>query len=535
MAFVSRLCSPIWHFSCYLLLIFGAHKVANSQSFEYQAHPCHYIILVDASRSTISKATKPNYDKALEEALLRLYDKGFEESIPPFDPKQDFLTLLNFGVIIKSQVPAYLDLRNYDLSSQFIHPVILRQGNIEINDLRRQIAPHVFYEFTVLSWARQMALWSLQNQSSATTNHRTFLIMVSDGIANENSLKAEINMVEQWGNPDNVKKASEIVGSVNHEYQFIEWHDVNGKTKRVQINEGEGYHPVFIEAYEIKSKAQLAWEAEVKQLEPFKRVIFSWTKESGNQPVGTLHATIDDGFINWLRSNQVSTGLLKLVHDDQVSTAPWNFDSSLSLSTVFTGALSCEQKSYKAVIEVPITRQDNLLGTMTLLYSYDKPDTTPMPFKCTLASSVWWWIKTLLIAIIFAAISYYAYYRFLVTHIKVELPSLAIKIPIGRSGNAKRETPIPPASGTEAFSLLLPKGWMQSLLYRNARLTIQGDSNIKLELPNAVDKLTFKLPISETRIPALWVEAPATPIEVRVIFQQGKQHSEVNLSFPKAV
>jgi hypothetical protein len=511
-----------------LILVLTA--TGNSQTITYDRHPCHFIILVDASRSTQSRATKTNYEKALREVLpTLLYEKGFGQSIPVFDPKQDVLTLLTFGVVIRSETPAYLDLRNYDLSTQFIHPLILRRSNVESSDLNHQIVPHTYYEITALSWAKQLALWSLQGQLSSSTNHRTFLIAVNDGVANENSLTAELTLIEQWGEADNIKKTHEIVSRTNDDYRFV-----NPHVDKVPAGEEKKYHSVFIESYEIKSKSQLEWEAEAKRFKPFKNLEFSWTKESGIQPVGNLHTEVQDQFIAWLRSSQTDGGQLSLAHGGKLSTTSWTLDPAANLSVVIEGNLSCEQESYEAALEIPVIRHD-VLGAATGRLKYTQPVTTPLPVSCTRSFIFWWSVKGLLIVIGLGVIAYLVFYRLFTTHIKLELPGLAIKIRVERTGKIERNTPVPPANGLAAFSLLLPKKWVQAIFYRQATITIHEVGNLKLDLPETFDKLSLRFPINQTSLSVIWNEAPRMPAELKLIFKHGRQHSEVKLFYPKGV
>lgn len=532
--FACRMCKSLYVLLT-LCLIVLAHIPAYAQTLESDAHPCHYIILVDASRSTLSKTTKANYRTALQEVLIsQLYEKGFGEAIPPFEPKEDALTLLTFGVVVKSATPAYLDLRNYDLSSQFIHTILLRRPGVNTNELRRMVIPADFYEFTVLSWAKQMALWSLQSQLANTINQRTFLILISDGVANENSLTAETNMMAQWADPGNLKKVGEIVNRVDQAYQFTNGYGATGKAwgERVQINEEGNDLPVFVEAYEIQPTVRLALEDEARKLNPFRQVDFSWDEESGNHPVGTLRVEVTDQFINWLQTNQSYNGQLALERGSEKNTTPWNLSNKTNLSTTLTGPLDCEQKTYQALIEVPLTRNDDILGISTFRYRYSHSVISPLPFTCTLASSFWSWLKKLVGAALVAIVCYWVYYRFFRTHIKVELPGMAIRIPIERRGGMKRDTLIPPAPGLEAFSLLLPKKWVQIIFYQRANLTVQVNHGIKLELPSVVKDMTIQFPIAETRLAALWNEVKDAPTDVKLTFHQGRQSFDVNLSYP---
>src|ERR1051325_3029280 len=66
-------------------------------------HPNHYILLIDASGSAMPKRNgvkKEAFEKAVLRTLpMEIFENGFKKQIPLYDPQQDYLTLLHFGII----------------------------------------------------------------------------------------------------------------------------------------------------------------------------------------------------------------------------------------------------------------------------------------------------------------------------------------------------------------------------------------------------------------------------------------------------
>lgn len=517
-------------FSC---LYFLAPLTTLAQTLQPQAHPNHYIVLVDASGSTIETEEKKRlYEKALGERLLtRLYRDGFGPMVPPYDPRQDRLTLHHFGVATGDKATAYARLKNYDLSSDFIHPALVRQGGIEAAALRPMLFPTQSYNYTILAWAKQLALYSSRPAGSGEISQRTFIVTVHDGLSNEGSPEGEAEIVRRHSQ-HNFQKVKPMVSAIDHDYLFTDSRGESGPAWAEEIRDEAhaGVAPFFLEVYEVIPSADAEWWAKGKQLRPLSDVRLKWTEESGEQPAGMLKGSLSKEFLSWMGAAEEAKVSLGGGLD-----AKETFLEGLEVPVSFRGALTCRPREFEAALRVSLWRSDKLLGRRALDYTHTQGVTAPAPMRCTTLYVVSLGLGVLLAALFLAALTYYLYYRFRGSLIEIEVPGTMTPVRLERRGRVEGQAPVLPQEGLEALSLRLPSR-LQKLLYRKATVTLGTESGEEM-LGWATANGTSRLSLAQADgvIPAYWRRLPTTPTEVIISFRQGRQSAEVRLAYPRAL
>ncbi len=512
------------------IIAFIPWKMAEAETFSIrvEAHPNHYILLLDASGSTVSTVAKQTaYRRALSLLLSVVYE-GFGPNIPPFDPHRDVLTLHHFGIVRKGSSPAYMRLRDHRFGRDYVHPVFIRHGSVTKDLLQERLAPHEFYQLTVLSWAKQLALLASSPERPDETSHRTFLFFLHDGLSNEGSLAEEISMVERWGNAADVSEAKSIVDNINREYAFSDGKGAAGWAWYQRIQAGhDDNNVVFLEAYEVVSHTQKSWEAAAGLLRPFRHVGIRWTKERGGAPEGVLTAVLDATSIARLGLTETSTVSLGLVAGPHPNASQFRIAPVLKLPVMVPGPLGREQKRYQATLDIPAGRQDKLLGNRVVHLIYGVDALAPVPFFYSVLFIIAW-IGAIALGIV---VVLYVNFRYRTTHIRIALPGLIIPIRLGRNGTMKAGTPISPKEGLELFSLELPSVFSQYLLYRNAKLELKSANGAAAHW-EGLDTPSLRLPTKLNRISAVWSRMPTGPAELSLWFRQGGREAELVLSFP---
>lgn len=519
------------------LILPALSAVSHAQVFQPEAHPNHYVILVDASGSAIeSRAKRAAYTTALTGNLpLLLYKSGFGDRIPPISPENDYLTVLQFGIVPSGSAPAYTRLKEYDLINDFIHKVTFRSANVGQKEFQSSVIPEHYYGLTVLSWARQIALSTLAARHSNAGSNRTFLIIISDGIANGGVPAAEISTVETFANRTSVDRVKALVNEINRDYQFTNGMGQEGWAFQDKIPDSD--RPLFfIEAYEVVSVAQAKWETDAKGLRPLDRLEIEWTNESGVAPEGILIARSEKAFLNRLGVTTDSTGTLNTVPDGTDGAASWRLGSSLRKPFSVQGELSCESRSIDVFLRIPITQTDERLGLRTINYAYQQSVFAPPPLRCTAVFAFQMGLAVLLIVLALAASAYYLYYRRWATHMYVEVPGALQSIGLHRKRSQGGWVHMTPQHGLEALSVILPSRLKQLLLYRGATITLVNQENEEsLRWLDVEGDEELKLPFVQGSIPAYWRRPPQAPSTITVSFCQRHQHANLSLRYPPAL
>jgi len=438
------------------------------------------------------------------------------------------MTLHNFGVVNGGDSStAYSRLANYDLLTQFIHPSFIYQKGITAAFLKERAFPTQFYNYTLLSWAKQLALRESRPVSSDNVSQRTFLILIHDALPNENSLAEEDAMVSRWSNGKDEKARLEV-NTINDKYRFTDGKGNNRPAYTEQLRDaGERYSPIFVEAYEINSTSRTSWESTGLQLHPVDALEIKWQKDSGTAPQGFVTASLRQDFMAWVKQADSSQVSLSVEADGRNISQP-----GLELPFIVQGELACQPRSFNTALNVSLTQTDGLLGSRTLNYTYPQTIAAPPPMRCTLAFILSVVAGVLLAILLLAALIYYLYYRLYATHLQIQIPGILTPIPLRRNVQINAPAQLVPQHGLEALSLKLPSLLKQYLFYRGASVTVAADSGQKVYWADGSNETELKLPSSYEYISVHWDRLPDTPSLVNLNYQQGKQCIGITLSYP---
>lgn len=501
---------------------------------ENKKHPNHYILLIDATGSTVDQNPKVGkYKDLLSNTLMEaLYEKGVGGFIPVYDPEVDYLSLFHFGVVKEENQP-YKFLENYDLPGDYIHSQFTRESQVFRTVLVPSLWPEQFYRLTLLLWSKKLALATLLDKPFDMENNRTFMIVVHDGIVNNGIPEAEIEMARSWGGEEKIPEVEKLIQQVDKSYIFSSGRDKNGKPVTKVFRENHGTY--FIEGYEVLSKEQLQMEEELNTTPPFVSTALEWVKETGANPQGRVEVTYDRGFLDLLKASPTSTSLTfrhretQWEHQEEPKTA-------MDFLVIMDEPLGCQPLDCRLSLDVTLNTADPLLGKREFYYHYDRPVKTPVPFKCK-AGYVIQWGLVILAVIIFLLLAYkFCYFRYFTTQIRIKFPSLGIPVTIKRTGGRLARTPIHPTQGGIAFWIMLPKKWRQKIFYKDARIDLDpGGDHCFYLLHNSKKLNVIHLPINERKIGIYWEKIESEPVKRKIVFSQGKQNVEITLAFPKGI
>lgn len=520
-------------FPILLVLAVGvnASTLADTRRLGVEVHTNHYIVLIDASASTVTTAgKKASYQKALTEDLLdHLFRSGFGDSIPAYDQARDRLTILHFGIVPDRTGT----LSNYDFQTDFIHRTLVRKERADLQSTRAKLVASQNYQYTILSWAKQLALLSSRPSKPDELANRTFLIVVSDGLPNENSIRGELEMVRRWGGK-NYETISPIVDAIDRDYRFTDGRHGERPAWTMKSGEGagSGFAPIFIEAYQVLSKAQIDWEEKANHLQPLNKIRFNWTETQGDNPQGELAVELTPEFISWAEEAGSYETSLSIGPDGEIGRGP-----GLVVRAACTGPLTCQPRILDAVFNVTAPRTDPLLGRVVMNYSYSQRVITPLPVRCTALFAGAIALSGLVAIGALCLLGYFLNYRLRKTHLRLEIPGTLAGINIPRKGQHAGVAPLLPQVGLEAFSINLPGKLVQWLFLRGTTISLKSNEATGVTKPfwlghSNLD--TIQLPLSKGYMPAFWVDLPKAPSTITVEFRQGTQHSEVCLDYAKS-
>lgn len=487
-------------------------------------HPNHYIILIDASGSARKQNKKAAFLRAVGEVLPRkLYQSGFGESIPPIDPERDLMSLHHFGIVTGVSGPAYEHLDEFNLLTQFVHSVFVRRERMGPDSLQSQVFPTQTYNLTFLAWSKQMALWSSRALHPTGRAERTFLITVHDGKFNEADLREELRTLTRWADRSNYEEAKQVVDDINVRYRFVGGDSAERQEKVFAEGSDE---PIFVEAYQVVSVAQSAYEGRLEETRPFDDLQFAWERGSGDAATGVLKGRINGGFAELLRSAGGSSGSLVVMGQTNPKTDFAQLAPGVETRVVLPEPPSCQQNQSTAVLNLDLPMTDAVLGARTVKYSYQQPFDTPPTFSCT--SSFYRLIALGVLAVVLVGLIvwYCVKYRLRTTHLKISMPGLVIPLRLRRRGVARARARIAPRATLEAFTLHLPHMWVQKIFYRGAKLLLEN-TNVYW---NATSSTELALPLERRKVKAFWRVVPEERTVTTLSFEQGGQCGVVNLS-----
>ena len=497
------------------------------------AHPNHYVVLVDSSGSAVSPRTKREiFQRTLTQVLIpHLYDVGFGKVVPPFSPDRDLLTLLHFGVVTGPSHDAYLRLHEYDLLEQTIHSSRVRVRGVRRDDLALWILPHDVYEFSFLSWVRQLALVRLRSVGGSFEANRTFLLVVHDGQPNDHTVLAEHRSIEQFSDENNYARADEAVTSIQKLYLLSNGKGGDEPAWSLPASERDRRYPIFLEAYEVVARADGERERGAAGLRPFQALAFHWTGERGNRPEGVVEGELSGEFRTWLAGFRGVESSVRVTGPgataDRSTPGP-----RFAVPVFWSGPAGCGPSSLSVGLDLTLRTEDPLLGNRMLLYTPMDRLTVQPPRVCT----VTFWARAgalvggvLLLA---ALLVYYLKHRLFTTRTQVWLPGQMSPLLVERRGSQRTQALVTPKPGLEALRLELPKTWKQALFTGGAVLTLSSDGPRALWMDGQGVTAQLRLPASHRQVSAFWEETPSSPTRLTLTFRHGRQSSNLTISYP---
>lgn len=504
----------------------------NVPSLSVPPHPNHYILLVDASGSTVSNAVQlARYRRFLTSELPNLlYRQGFGSAIPSFDPAQDMMTIMDFGIVPAGISQPYRALANYDLRRDYVHERIIRRKAISEAQFAEIIWPSRFYMMTILSWAKSLALSRLLQAPFTGECQRTFLLMIHDGLINGETIQEEAQLTERWADRGSLQRARKTMDEVNALYMFC-------NADRQERSAWSGtYDHVFLEAFEVWPRAWLPWESRILSIAPFRSIRLKWEKERAAEPIGTLRLESNPEFISVTGVDKPEA--VVSIQSDHVTR---KMESKLAQVTtvpyVSPTALTCQPADLGVLFQIALPQADRVLGRRTVLHQSEYLLRTPPLSSCTLAHIL---RLVVLIAAAFLLLSILIWiwiFSKIATPIRVIFPSQITPVRIRRkikNGNNQLRSNVHPLIETLAFTILSPPGWIQRIFLRGAILRVDTADPIQW---NGSNNHETKWPLSRGNQAEelIWTRVSPLPSEARLVFEQRGHRSEYIINFPQGI
>lgn len=500
----------------------------------------HFILLIDASGSVRDTGGYAAFLR--NDVVARLYEGRIGDIIPAFVPQRDALTLLHFGICPIDACPlatAYRYLANYDMTTDLVHPVpgFMRQQNVTADQLRARIKPARYYRYTALSWAEPMALWMARAPEAdpaaeADAAGRTFLLAVTDGQPNEHTPQREVRMLQQRGDPASVRETERRVDAIGAGYVFSDGEDRAGVAYHV-FYPNAADPAYFLEAYEVLTQQALAWKAQVAALERPVQLTFSWTRESDVQPQGVLRATLSRALRRLIGSDG-GRAWVSFAYEDSTRGAAFDPGTSLKLPVAVPGPVGRAARTYEARLRVSTVRRDSLLGRQAVLYTF--PAQAVLTPPATIYTIQHWTPRLLTmlgVMALVALLGYCAYYRFVATHLEIELPGKLRRIRLKRGSHRRDVAFSSPQRALPALTLHTPRWmWLVAPLYRGATVTLSVDGQTAAARWQTPQGRTPELEPVTQDANAFWDRIDPASTEVTLRFRQGSQESVVTVSYP---
>lgn len=485
-------------------------------SLEPKAHPNHYILLVDASGSTVESRRKAeSYRRALGQLAERLYGKGFGDSVPPYDPEQDFLTLLHFGVVDSGDAAsAYQRLRRYDLLTHLVHPRFVRRPGVKQDELEDALYPDRHFRLTVLRWADALALSaSVPPAGPPSEGQRTFLIKVYDGIPNEGTLSGEVDLVRRWGDPTGFQVAAKRVEAVENAYSFPE-------RQAEEVRAHSDAPPVFVAAHEVLPRQQEAWTRELTAMEPFTRAEFTWVDESREGATGRLALELAPALVRLLAGTPAA---LEVTGTSLSGSASWKEASrpAVAVPAVYAGRLPCEARPVKVRLSASPRRSDPLLGASTFEYFASRSVLAPAPYRCSVPHRVKQASMTALSVVLLTLLAFVVCFRRFSTLLQAKLPGMGRLVRLQWDRPIEHRTSLAVNPGSQFLRLHLPHFLVQALVYWGAVVRVSGPAAPALRWSHDTGPEPVRLPVRKRTLSLLWKDGEPAAESVEISFDIG--------------
>ena len=344
---------------------FCAPRSFGAATIQEAPHPCHFIFLVDASGSTVaSKRRASRYRTVLLDSVLpKLYSGTLSARVPSVDPKQDLISVFHFGVVNHSGKRGLMELSTIDLLESEIHRIRTAVSATDREDVARSLFPEVTYNLTLLSVAKPLAINALPSVLASRTIAHTYIVLVTDGLANGRSLSTETGEILK-------KNRQEMTRTVN---------------ARDQVESSYEFTPIaqtrkefLVEVTEVSPRN---WNSGVQALIAtglLTDLTVRWTCES-SAPEGVITGRIRKSELSGILPLRIEAAAGAAIDQSNARLAP--LAPSFSLAFGLRRPLSCGEVEVPVLAKADLQFKDPKLGTR--LAKYQSSEAVIATVSCT--------------------------------------------------------------------------------------------------------------------------------------------------------
>jgi hypothetical protein len=471
-------------------------------------YPNHYIVLIDASGSAVSKRA---YQSSLDLLIERLYGAGFGDRIPAFRRGTDQISLFHFGIV--AQGNPCDELKYHDFVKELVHPdALVQRRDISRVELTGQLWPRDHYRFTFLTWARQMALFAAPPSRMPAAGH-TFLIVLTDNAWNNGTSYSEIDAAWSCGEHGAVVRATRVVDDIDALYRTFPCHSDPPLWSRRIPNTARS--PMYLDANEVRSDSTARWEADLREAEPLQSAIWTWTGNPLGEPTAEVAVTVADRFLKRLKEAPHATLQLSVAGAHLSGHATWQGEREVVVPVRCTRPYHCQQEDATLAFAATLTQTDLLLGTRTYDYKARRPIAVALPFRCSLPFYISIALTALAAIATLAGAAYVWYYRTRETLITVKLAGSVEPVRLRWGQTREHSAYLANHPVSELMRANLPSHRLQALIYRGARFAVVADGEGFATLDGSSAPVV--LPIHRRKVAVLRALETQSPAPRRII------------------
>ena len=495
------------------------------------SHPNHYIVVVDASFSTVRTPFRARaYRRLLQERLPEVLSSGGFGNIPPVAWDRDVFTVVTFGIVTDriDYREAYKRLDEFSFRRDFIHPVTVRR-RLSREQFIAMLWPRAFYRMTVLQWAKPAALASLPPATSGDIANRTFRIVISDGEPNDGVVQAEKETATTWGGPD-VRAAQIWMDQATADVRATDATGREGESvlHRIDSNVEGRTETFFIDAQELIPRSADILLKDTDRLEPLDSFEFDYAESGGGITTLRVRAKPTRELKTWLAANGGTiTNAVWQPRDGGVPAVPVSQTLGVPLPL---GHDPCSSLKNWVAVAGQVRHDDRRLGRSLLNYRLAQAIVAPPAPICTSARLRRLLINGSIILAIVALIAYFLYERFIGSRPIVVVPGITSRVPLLWRAPAVRPFQ-PPREHGPAFVILLPPRWKQRLFCWGMTIRIEGDCAhaIRWDSPGNELRLPFG---GDLAVSAFWSETPVKQCALQIASRGLGASAVVTIDYP---
>jgi hypothetical protein len=498
-------------------------------------HPNHYILVVDASYSTVRTPLRAkSYRQLLEVRLPEILTSRSFGNIPPAVPGRDYFTVVTFGIVTSryDHRVAYKHLHEFSFRRDFIHPVVVRR-RLSREELAGVLWPREFYRMTVLQWAKPATLASLPPALQTDVANRTFRIVVSDGEPNDGIVQAEKDVATSQGNEQDIAASQQWMQDAAAEVHVTDGAGREGEAvqQRVPVAIQGRTETFFLDAQELIPRSRAALEQRAAAVVPLERIGYEYLETGGGSTALRINAEPTRAFRGWLSA-----------HGGSVGTAAWRQRGRDTPQPAMREPLRlalppshnpCVEFDVAVEVVGQVQHRDARYGLSVLEYRFAQNALAPPAPTCVAARLRRTLTRAAVVLFLVLLIAYFLFQRLAGSRPSIEIPGIVARFPL-RHGTATARPFHPPRKGAQAFIVHLPPPWKQRLFCRGMRISVDGDCAPAVQwLPSGGE---LRLPFEGGDIvTASWTETPAQQCTLRITSNGVAASAAVTVDYPTPV